>query len=88
MGLVNKIVPQNELMSAAQDWAEKIVQKSPTAIKMLKYSFNADSANIEGISQISMASLAMFYQSEESAEGRDAFIEKRPTDFNKFRYIK
>ena len=85
MGLVNKIVPQNELMAAAQDWAEKIVQKSPTAIKMLKYSFNADSANIAGISQISMASLAMFYQSEESAEGRDAFIEKRPTDFNKFR---
>ncbi|PZX07435.1 1,4-dihydroxy-2-naphthoyl-CoA synthase [Psychrobacillus insolitus] len=85
MGLVNKIVPQAELMEAAEDWARKIVAKSPTAIKMLKYSFNADSANIEGISQLAMGSLAMFYNSEESAEGRDAFLEKRPTDFNKFR---
>lgn len=85
MGLVNKIVPQAELMAAAQEWAGKIVQKSPTAIKMLKYSFNADSANIEGISQLAMGSLAMFYETEESAEGRDAFMEKRQADFNQFR---
>ncbi|WP_066066757.1 1,4-dihydroxy-2-naphthoyl-CoA synthase [Neobacillus soli] len=85
MGLVNKIVPQGELMAAAEEWAAKIVEKSPTAIKMLKYSFNADSANIEGISQIAMASLGMFYKSDESAEGRNAFVEKRPVDFKKFR---
>ncbi|HZG72569.1 MAG TPA: 1,4-dihydroxy-2-naphthoyl-CoA synthase [Chondromyces sp.] len=85
MGLVNKIVPQEELMAAAEEWAVKILEKSPTAIKMLKYSFNADSASIEGISQISMASLAMFYKTEESAEGRNAFLEKRPVDFKKFR---
>lgn len=85
MGLVNKIVPQGELIAAAEEWAAKILEKSPTAIKMLKYSFNADSANIEGISQISMASLAMFYKTDESAEGRNAFIEKRPVDFKKFR---
>ncbi|WP_423798682.1 1,4-dihydroxy-2-naphthoyl-CoA synthase [Neobacillus sp. SAB-20_R2A] len=85
MGLVNKIVPQGELMAAAEEWAGKILEKSPTAIKMLKYSFNADSANIEGISQISMASLAMFYKTDESAEGRNAFVEKRPVDFKKFR---
>lgn len=85
MGLVNKIVQQNELMDAAYDWAKKIVEKSPTAIKMLKYSFNADSANIQGISQLAMGSLSMFYNTPESNEGKEAFLEKRPVDFNKFR---
>ncbi|MBY0095773.1 1,4-dihydroxy-2-naphthoyl-CoA synthase [Mesobacillus maritimus] len=85
MGLVNKVVPQEELMAASEEMAAKIVEKSPTAIKMLKYSFNADSANIEGISQIAMASLAMFYKTDESAEGMNAFLEKRPVDFKKFR---
>jgi naphthoate synthase len=85
MGLVNKVVPQSELMNAAYDWAKKIVEKSPTALKMLKYSFNADSANISGISQLAMGSLAMFYNTPESNEGKEAFLEKRPVDFNKFR---
>lgn len=85
MGLVNKIVPQGELMAAAEDWAAKIAEKSPTAIKVLKHSFNADSANIEGFQKIAMASLAMFYQTEESAEGKNAFLEKRPADFKKYR---
>ncbi|MFJ8067160.1 1,4-dihydroxy-2-naphthoyl-CoA synthase [Psychrobacillus sp. NPDC096426] len=85
MGLVNKVVPASELQQAAQEWAEKILQKSPTAIQMLKYSFNADSANIQGISQLAMGSLAMFYNTPESNEGKEAFLEKRPVNFNKFR---
>ncbi|MGD8189430.1 1,4-dihydroxy-2-naphthoyl-CoA synthase [Brevibacillus ginsengisoli] len=85
MGLVNKIVPQGELMAAAEEWASTIIEKSPTALKMLKYSFNADSATIAGISQLAMASLAMFYKTDESAEGRNAFIEKRAVDFKRFR---
>lgn len=85
MGLVNKIVPAEQLMEAANDWAKKILDKSPTALKMLKYSFNADSANIQGISQLAMGSLAMFYNTPESNEGKEAFLEKRPVDFNKFR---
>lgn len=85
MGLVNKIVPRDELMPAALEWAQKILEKSPTAIKMLKYSFNADSANIDGITQLSMASLAMFYKTDESTEGRNAFLEKRPVNFKPFR---
>lgn len=85
MGLVNKIVPSDELQQAAEEWAAKILEKSPTALKMLKYSFNADTANIHGISQLSMGSLAMFYNSEESLEGKNAFLEKRPVDFKKFR---
>lgn len=85
MGLVNKIVPQDELQEAAMEWAQKIVEKSPTAIKMLKYSFNADSANIQGISQLAMGSLAMFYNTPESEEGKNAFLEKRPVNFRAFR---
>ncbi|MDQ0269848.1 1,4-dihydroxy-2-naphthoyl-CoA synthase [Cytobacillus purgationiresistens] len=85
MGLINKIVPPEQLQEAAEAWAEKILQKSPTALKVLKYSFNADSANIQGISQLSMGSLAMFYNTPESEEGKNAFIEKRPVDFSKFR---
>ncbi|GAK02163.1 Na+phthoate synthase [Geomicrobium sp. JCM 19037] len=85
MGLVNRVVAPEELQGAAQEWAEKILEKSPTAIKMLKYSFNADSANIAGISQLAMGSLAMFYDSKESEEGKNAFLEKRPVDFHKFR---
>ncbi|MBZ5749931.1 1,4-dihydroxy-2-naphthoyl-CoA synthase [Metabacillus rhizolycopersici] len=85
MGLVNKIVPAEQLQQAAEEWAEKILEKSPTALKMLKYSFNADSANIQGISQLSMGSLAMFYNTAESEEGKNAFLEKRPVDFKKFR---
>ncbi|MGE7760214.1 1,4-dihydroxy-2-naphthoyl-CoA synthase [Peribacillus sp. NPDC097895] len=85
MGLVNKIVPAEQLQQAAEEWAGKILEKSPTALKMLKYSFNADSANIQGISQLSMGSLAMFYNTAESEEGKNAFLEKRPVDFKKFR---
>jgi len=72
MGLVNKIVPADQLQAAAEEWATKILAKSPTALKMLKYSFNADSANIQGISQLSMGSLAMFYNTAESEEGKNA----------------
>lgn len=85
MGLVNKIVPANELDAQAENWARKILEKSPTAIKMLKYSFNADSANIQGITQLAMGSLAMFYDTPESREGKNAFLEKRPVDFSQFR---
>ncbi|NMD68859.1 1,4-dihydroxy-2-naphthoyl-CoA synthase [Bacillus sp. DNRA2] len=85
MGLINKVVPGAELQQAAEEWAEKILQKSPTALKFLKYSFNADSANIQGISQLSMGSLALFYNTDESHEGMNAFLEKRPVDFKKFR---
>lgn len=85
MGLVNKIVPADKLQEEADNWARKILEKSPTAIKMLKYSFNADSANIQGITQLTMGSLAMFYETDESAEGNNAFLEKRAPDFSKFR---
>jgi naphthoate synthase len=85
MGLINKVVPHEQLAEAVEDWAYKIVEKSPTALKMLKYSFNADSANIHGISQMGLGAVAMFYGTEEALEGKNAFVEKRPVDFKKFR---
>ncbi|MDI6880908.1 MAG: 1,4-dihydroxy-2-naphthoyl-CoA synthase [Desulfitobacteriaceae bacterium] len=85
MGLVNKVVPHEQLMAEVDSWCEKILAKSPTAIRMLKYSFNADTAHIEGISQLSMGALSMFYDSDEAMEGRNAFVEKRPVDYRKFR---
>lgn len=85
MGLVNKVVPADQLQQAAEEWAEKILAKSPTALKILKNSFNADTASIQGISQLAMSSLAMFYNTDELAEGMNAFLEKRPVDFKKFR---
>ncbi|PWA11811.1 1,4-dihydroxy-2-naphthoyl-CoA synthase [Pueribacillus theae] len=84
MGLVNKVVPHEKLMEETEEWCNKILEKSPTALKMLKYSFNADSANIAGITQLAMGSLAMYYRSEEALEGNQAFIEKRPADFRKY----
>ncbi len=85
MGLVNKVVPHEELTNVVDEWCEKILQKSPTAIKMLKYSFNADTAFISGINQMALGSLAMYYNTDEALEGKNAFVEKRPVDFSKFR---
>jgi len=81
MGLINKVVPHERLMEEAEIWAKKILEKSPTALKMIKYSFNADSAHIEGINQLAMGSLAMYYRTEEAQEGWKAFIEKRKPRF-------
>ncbi|MDQ0188932.1 1,4-dihydroxy-2-naphthoyl-CoA synthase [Alicyclobacillus cycloheptanicus] len=85
MGLVNKVVPHEELMAEVDRWCQKILDKSPTALKILKQSFNADVASIEGITQMGMSSLAMYYGTEEALEGNAAFREKRPVNFRKFR---
>lgn len=85
MGLINKVVPHEDLAKETEAWCQNILEKSPTALKTLKYSFNADSANIEGITQMAMGALAMFYNTEEAMEGRNAFVEKRPVDFSKYR---
>jgi 2-ketocyclohexanecarboxyl-CoA hydrolase len=85
MGLVNAVVPKDQLMTEARAWATEILAKSPTAIKLAKASFNAETENIRGISNIAMAGLALYYDTDESAEGTIAFQEKRPPDFNRFR---
>jgi len=85
MGLVNKVVPADKLMEEAEAWAKELLQKSPTALKFLKYSFNADTAHIGGISNLAMSALELYYQTDEALEGVNAFMERRPVDFSKFR---
>ena len=85
MGLVNAVVPADKLMAEAEAWAKELLQKSPTALKFLKYSFNADTAHIGGISNMAMGALDLYYQTDEALEGVNAFMDRRPVDFSKFR---
>ncbi len=84
MGLVNKVVPHDQLAAEVQDWCDQIMEKSPTALSIAKRSFNADSENIRGISALGMQTLQLYYNSEESQEGVKAFNEKRKPDFRKY----
>jgi naphthoate synthase len=85
MGLVNKVVPPEDLEQEVEDVCRELLVKSPTALAVLKASFNADTEGISGIHNIAGYSLEQFYNAEESMEGRNAFLEKRPPDFSRFR---
>jgi dihydroxynaphthoic acid synthetase len=80
-GLVNAVVPAAELMTAAREWAGEIAEKSPTAIKFLKQSFNADTDHQAGLSNLAMSALDLYAVSDEGMEGAHAFAEKRKPDF-------
>jgi naphthoate synthase len=84
-GLVNKVVPGEELLSEARAWGREAAALSPTALRFLKSSFNADSAQSYGQGKLAFAGLDAFGKSEEAREGRSAFAEKREPDFSKFR---
>ncbi len=84
MGLVNTVVPHDQLDAEVATWCAEIMQRSPTAISIAKRSFNADSDNIRGIGGMGMQALGMYYATEESREGVQAFNEKRKPDFRKF----
>ncbi|MEO8722107.1 MAG: enoyl-CoA hydratase-related protein [Sphingobium sp.] len=84
MGLVNAVYPHDELMDQARAWALEIAERSPTAIKMAKQSFNCATEQHRALSSFAMTALAMYYDSDEAMEGRNAFMEKRKPDFNKF----
>ena len=84
MGLVNTVVPHDELDAEVGRWCAEIMAMSPTAIAIAKRSFNADTENIRGISGLGMQALALYYQTEESKEGVRAFREKRPPEFRKY----
>ncbi|HTO06105.1 MAG TPA: enoyl-CoA hydratase-related protein [Myxococcota bacterium] len=84
-GLVNKVVPKAELRAEVRRWADEMLAKSPTALKVLKHSFNADSEVIAGIGQLAFDSLELFVNTPEAREGVTAFNEKRAPDFGKFR---
>ena len=85
MGLVNKVVPPDKLDEEVEAWCQKILALSPTALKILKVAFNRESDHIAGTEALAGASLWQYYQTEEAAEGKQAYLEKRKTDFSKFR---
>ena len=84
-GLVNKIVPRERLLEEAKSWGREVAALSPTAIRFLKTSFNADSDQIFGQGKLAFAGLEAFAHTEEAEEGHRAFAEKRDPDFSKYR---
>jgi naphthoate synthase len=85
MGLVNRVVPHDELEAEVEAWCKELLAKSPTALALVKSSMNADSDAVGGIGKLGFQALHLFYGTNEAAEGRNAFVEKRPVDFSKFR---
>jgi len=84
MGLVNKVVPLDRLEAETVAMCRKIVAKSPLALRMLKASFNAADDGLAGIQQLAGDATLLYYMSEEAQEGRNAYIEKRRPEFERF----
>lgn len=84
MGMANAVVPHAELEAFALEWAREINSKSPTAIRMLKFAFNACDDGLVGQQIFAGEATRLAYMTEEAQEGRDAFVEKRPRDFSRF----
>ncbi|HVE28396.1 MAG TPA: enoyl-CoA hydratase-related protein [Sporichthya sp.] len=81
-GLVNKVVPKEQLLDEAKAWVEEFAAYSPTSLRFLKHSFNADTDHQGGLSQMAMTGLDVFAVTDEAREGAAAFVEKRKPDFD------
>ena len=84
MGVVNAVVPHDELEQTGLAWAEQILGKSPQAIRMLKYAFNAVDDGLVGQQLFAGEATRLAYGTDEAAEGRDSFLEKRAPDWSPF----
>ncbi|QGH34265.1 1,4-dihydroxy-2-naphthoyl-CoA synthase [Gracilibacillus salitolerans] len=84
MGLVNTVVPLEKLEEETIQWCEEMLEKSPTALRFLKASFNADTDGLAGLQQMGGDATLLYYTTDEAKEGRDAFKEKRKPDFKQF----
>jgi naphthoate synthase len=84
MGMVNQAVPHELLEQVALEWASAINDKSPTAMRMLKYGFNLADDGLVGQQLFAGEATRLAYGTDEAQEGRDAFLEKRPPDFGKY----
>ena len=84
-GLVNAVVPAASLRTEVRRWADEMLALSPTALKVLKHSFNADSDAVAGIGSLGFDALDLFVDTPEAREGNAAFVEKRPADFSPYR---
>ena len=82
MGLVNAVVPLDQLEVEGVRWAREVLQHSPTAIRCLKAAFNAETDGLAGIQELAGNATHLFYRTDEALEGRNAFLEKRPPDFS------
>ena len=83
MGLVNAVVPLDQLEAEGVRWAREVMQHSPTAIRCLKAAFNAETDGLAGLQELAGNATHLFYRTDEAMEGRDAFLEKRAPDFDK-----
>jgi naphthoate synthase len=84
MGMVNKVVPHEKLEQTSYDWAQEIMMKSPTAIKMIKFGFNLIDDGLVGQQIYAGEATRLAYGTDEAEEGKNAFLEKRKPDFKKF----
>lgn len=87
MGMVNAVVPHEALEETAYQWAQEILGKSPTAIRMIKFAFNLVDDGMVGQQVFSGEATRLAYMTEEAVEGRNAFLEKRKPDFRKFPWL-
>lgn len=84
MGMVNKVVPLEKLEEITLEWCDEILDKSPTALRFLKASFNAATDGLAGLQQMGGDATLLYYTTDEAKEGRDSFKEKRKPDFDQF----
>jgi len=87
MGMVNEVIPHDELEETAYRWAQEILEKSPTAIRMIKLAFNLVDDGMVGQQVFSGEATRLAYMTDEAQEGRDAFLEKRKPNWEKFPWI-
>ena len=87
MGLVNCVVPVDRLEEEGIEWAQEILQKSPIAIRCLKSAFNAECDGQAGIQELAGNATMLYYMTEEGAEGKQAFLEKRDPDFQQYPWL-
>lgn len=87
MGMVNAVIPHAELEDTAFQWAQEILEKSPTSIRMLKFAFNLTDDGMVGQQVFAGEATRLAYMTDEAKEGRDAFLEKRKPNFSKFKRI-
>ncbi|MBR2679821.1 MAG: 1,4-dihydroxy-2-naphthoyl-CoA synthase [Exiguobacterium sp.] len=84
MGLVNTVVPLDQLEAETIKWCQEILQHSPTVLRFLKAAMNADTDGLAGLQQLAGDATLLYYTTDEAKEGRDAFKEKRDPDFGQF----
>ena len=87
MGMVNAAIPHEELEDTAYQWAQEILEKSPTSIKMLKFAFNLTDDGMVGQQVFAGEATRLAYMTEEAKEGRNAFLEKRKPDFSDIKWL-